>query len=379
MPGTQQPIPWWLRQAFGMQEQYGIHRQSPAMARSPMVNDAATRMAADTPAQRYQFHSPSPSPTYAAPSVSVNAGGPDYAGFRGDQFFSGNRGPVVETPTTGADTAWENPPGFDVPPIRGEARTIPPRDPGRSPSPIEDLNDAWTGTEAQRRRAETNTPGPNLQTFGNNLTLGEYLNTPLADMRFGERYQGAIDTTQSVGTGQVQIDPSTGRPYDLANIPEATGDVQTTDYRDNATGNESTSTYPDIQQGTQSTDSGDPNAPDRTSSEPTTQSQQGGWPDAGPGAYNQYGSPGYGLTPLSAFSAFQMWANSLAQPVNSPGQGDSPRAGGFEDIGHLDSEGNYVRTGSVPRNYRSNLRSYTGFVYGSGAQGEASSRAGRSG
>lgn len=89
---------------------------------------------------------------------------------------------------------------------------------------------------------------------GNNLTLGEFFNTPLAAMHYGEGYPPVETRIGSVAgaipTGAVQIDPSTGQPYDLSGIPEATLDVQTT-------------TYPDIRPGTVPTegDTGEPNNP----------------------------------------------------------------------------------------------------------------------
>lgn len=80
----------------------------------------------------------------------------------------------------------------------------------------------------------------NLANFGGGMSLGNYLNTPLSDMRYGEGYPvqgGFVDTSSgNAPTGDVQIDPLTGRPFDLDAIPTATGGTTYTsgDWRENA-------------------------------------------------------------------------------------------------------------------------------------------------
>lgn len=66
----------------------------------------------------------------------------------------------------------------------------------------------------------------NLSNFGGDLTLGGFLNTSLSSMRYGEGYpvQGGFADTSGGNepTGDVQIDPLTGAPFDLESIPEVT-------------------------------------------------------------------------------------------------------------------------------------------------------------
>lgn len=66
----------------------------------------------------------------------------------------------------------------------------------------------------------------NLSNFGGDLTLGGFLNTSLSSMRYGEGYpvQGGFADTSggNVPTGDLQIDPLTGAPFDLESIPEVT-------------------------------------------------------------------------------------------------------------------------------------------------------------
>lgn len=112
----------------------------------------------------------------------------------------------------------------------------------------------WTTSPGDERflpgsqpEAETRTvSGLDLRTFGdpsanNSLTLGQYLSTPLANMNFGGGYPvqgGVADTSRSnIATGALQIDPLTGRPFDLERLPMATGDATVTpgnDWRENA-------------------------------------------------------------------------------------------------------------------------------------------------
>lgn len=71
--------------------------------------------------------------------------------------------------------------------------------------------------------------GTSMSGFGGDLSLGNYLNTPLALMNFGGGYPqvsgGLADTSgrEATATGAIQIDPTTGQPYDLESIPTATG------------------------------------------------------------------------------------------------------------------------------------------------------------
>lgn len=65
----------------------------------------------------------------------------------------------------------------------------------------------------------------NLSTFGD-ISLGGFLNTSLSSMRYGEGYpvQGGFADTSGGNepTGDLQIDPLTGAPFDLESIPEVT-------------------------------------------------------------------------------------------------------------------------------------------------------------
>lgn len=93
---------------------------------------------------------------------------------------------------------------------------------------------------------DTGGQNPSPGGFGGNLTLGAYLNMPLDLMRYGRDYPpvsgGIVDTSQQrPTTGATQIDPSTGRPFDLSSIPEATGGTSVTPGSNN--------TYPEIRRG----------------------------------------------------------------------------------------------------------------------------------
>lgn len=225
------------------------------------VNDAATRMSADTPRPgitpaRTPARQESELP-YQVPSVTVFGGGPDYAGFRGENFFYGDRaGPTVQTnpfdewwrdttasvtgtnafagssnsggtigaPPT-ADVPWADPAAFDVPPgTQNPPPTADPSFPDADPFdvPSNGPNPGGITNYGSGRQ------GSDLRTFGNNLTLGEFLNTPLANMNYGQgypavsggqiQYGGVTENTPGTPSGAVQIDPLTGQPYNLNNI-----------------------------------------------------------------------------------------------------------------------------------------------------------------
>lgn len=100
---------------------------------------------------------------------------------------------------------------------------------------------------SQPEAATRTVSGLDLRTFGdpsanNSLTLGQYLSTPLANMNFGGGYPvqgGVADTSRSnIATGALQIDPLTGRPFDLSSISEFRGGTDVTapgnDWRENA-------------------------------------------------------------------------------------------------------------------------------------------------
>lgn len=111
------------------------------------------------------------------------------------------------------------------------------------PSPQEFIDDIeWTTSPGDRRflagPPEEETPqnvagtisvgGNSLSDFGGNMSLGNYLNMPLALMNYGGGYPvqgGVVDTSDrgALATGDIQTDPTTGRPFDLDAIPTATG------------------------------------------------------------------------------------------------------------------------------------------------------------
>lgn len=115
-----------------------------------------------------------------------------------------------------------------------------PVEPGVLPQRTGDIE--WTTSPEERRflpspEQSSNPSGPDIRTFGNNFSLGEFLNASLGSMRYGEgygvsggnvTYAGGTEHTPGTGgtaqdappTGAVQIDPQTGRPYDLESIPE---------------------------------------------------------------------------------------------------------------------------------------------------------------
>lgn len=73
------------------------------------------------------------------------------------------------------------------------------------------------------------TGGTSMSNFGGNMSLGNFLNTPLELMNFGGGYpqvQGGIADTSGrdhMNTGATQIDPITEQPFNLDAIPTATG------------------------------------------------------------------------------------------------------------------------------------------------------------
>lgn len=124
------------------------------------------------------------------------------------------------------------------------AESATPSSSGRSPTFIDNPDNAWVGSAPERRTQSSG--GRGIDSFGNNLTLGEYLNTPLSSLHYGEGYPpvsggdvtigspGNQTTTHTPGepgstegttpvAGAIQTDPITGQPYDFNAIPEPDG------------------------------------------------------------------------------------------------------------------------------------------------------------
>lgn len=107
--------------------------------------------------------------------------------------------PIVEIPTD------PNPSTFRGPADEPLFADITNRDVVSTPASTE-----WTTSPNERRFLPGG--GPNIQSFGNNLTLGEFLNTPLATMHYGEGYQ-------PVGGGDISYADTT--THTAGDIPTA--------------------------------------------------------------------------------------------------------------------------------------------------------------
>lgn len=127
--------------------------------------------------------------------------------------------PIVETPTD------PNPSTFRGPADEPLFADITNRD--MTPPPLG--TSEWTTSPTERRFLPGG--GPNIRTFGNNLTLGEFLNTPLATMHYGEGYPpvGGGDVRYANVTSHTAGDLPEG-----ASNPEAErqGEIETQRLRD---------------------------------------------------------------------------------------------------------------------------------------------------
>lgn len=170
----------------------------------------------------------------------------DFGGGDGGSIWG--EGPIVETPTSPASPEpsfeWN---GSDSP--FGEPIVETPTDQNPAPLPpdeplfgditnrdmtepaLSDNPNEWTTSPGDRRFLPGG--GPDIRSFGNNLTLGEFLNTPLSTMRYGEGYP-------SVGGGEVRyagtgydVPGSEGfTPLDVSPDAERLGEIETQQLRD---------------------------------------------------------------------------------------------------------------------------------------------------
>lgn len=287
--------------------------------------------------------------------------------------------PTVETPT---DTSAPLPEASLFPDITG-----------RDVLPTGDTE--WTATPEERRFLPTGASQLDLRSFGmntgNNLSLGEFLNTPLSAMNYGEGYPPVQGGTVSYADTEYSVPGGEAAP-DYANPAfteaERRGIAENPDLYENSSGPAGGEFDAWPQAGRL-----EPNAPEGMTI--VGHDETNGQPIYRDAAGNLHVNPGTG-TPVNqtrwdptrseyvpannatgaqfnnrAAGALIMGAQGMHQPVNSPGQGDERAPGGFGQVGQLNAQGQYEETGRFPRNFRSNLRGTSRFVYGAGARRDA--------
>lgn len=128
--------------------------------------------------------------------------------------------PTVETPTSTTPDPILQP---EAPLFAPPSLDISPGDPE---SPV---SNEWTTSPDDRRFLPGS--GPNIRSFGNDLTLGEFLNTPLASMRYWEGYNpvGGGDVTYADTTTHTAGDIPTA---DVTPDAERQGAIDTQNLRD---------------------------------------------------------------------------------------------------------------------------------------------------
>lgn len=204
--------------------------------------------------------------------------------------MSGASGAAFAAPKPPDETTFNQPPPPGPIPVQGTEWTTSPEDRRFLPT-------AQESQPAQRTTAGTgdirNFAG---QGFGNPISLGAYLSTPLSNLNYGEGYptgEASYGGPPTAATGRLNIDPSTGQPYDLNSIPSLDqGGTDTTGWRDNARSTTFDDEGRDVSGGTTWDSSGRDNAQSNSGNEIPTLDPITVYAD--PSGLNT-GSPSFGL------------------------------------------------------------------------------------